>query len=71
MDKSEDLQTPKRRTDSGSGVFLSADLSIPLRSQRRGEFASGRCGQTQTTQDTKAMVMTIIVFLMPAWSVVG
>ena len=57
---------PETKNWQHSDSFLSAYLSIPLRSQRRGVFASGRRGQTQTRQDTKAMVITIIVFFVPA-----
>ena len=57
---------PETKNWQHSDSFLSAYLSIPLRSQKRGAFASGRRRQTQTRQDTKAMVMTIIVFFVPA-----
>ena len=50
MDKSEDLQTPKRRIGSMAIASYPHNFSIPLRSQE--------------IQDTKAMVMTLIVFLI-------
>ena len=65
MDRSVRRPTnPETKNWQHSDSFLSAYLSIPLRSQRRGAFASSRRRQTQTRQDTKAMVRTIIVFLI-------